>query len=102
MATDVPDGNIHRCDTIEYEGGLWLVPYWIENISEGYKSPVRIIRMDTLQFQRISGFGDSDFLLNDPIPKSVLDGQTHKQGSFSFVVVESPDIRVPIPSRNHH
>ena len=94
--------GIFTCDTIEYEGGLWLVPHWIENLSEQYQSPTRIIRMDKLKHQKISKNYPADYLLNEPMPQSILDGRAQTAGGVSFEVVEAPNIRIPLPSPHIH
>jgi nitrous oxidase accessory protein NosD len=47
--------------------------------------------------QKIFGNPQGDLVLNQPIPKAVLDGR--KEGEY--VIVESPDIAVPIPPVLH-
>lgn len=87
--------GFYSCDAIEYKGGFWLVPHWLEAPSEGYKIPTRIIRFDKHPYQKDS-FG-ADFLLNAPIPKAVLDGQT-KDG---YEVIDRPDLKFYIPEGIH-
>ena len=55
-------GDILVCDTIEYKGGLWVVPEWRENTGEGWKTPVRIIRIDLLPHQKSRGKHGADFI----------------------------------------
>ncbi len=86
-------GKLFKMDTIEYEGKMWLVPEWIDMRTEGYSMPVRIVCLDTLRHQP-SQTKSLDFLLNDPIPKAVLDGQIPPQSEADYLVLERPDIRV--------
>jgi hypothetical protein len=90
------------CDTIEHEGGLWLVPHWLEDIAKKARMPTRIIRMDSLPHQALSAPYPADFVLNAPIPKDVIDGvNTFSQG-VQYEVVESPPIRFPSPPKHLH
>ena len=98
--TDVPDGTIHQCDTIEHEGHFWLVPQWLEARSEGWRRPTRIIRLDAFQHQDTRGGAVSDFVLNQGIPKAVFDGQIQSLVTAG-VVIENPPIKVPIPPVVH-
>lgn len=92
--TMVPSENsILKCDTIEHEGGLWLVPEWLHAKDEGWMSPHRIILLSVLPHQEGGDF--ADYILNVPIPTSVLDGTASKEEAQQFVVVERPAIRFP-------
>ncbi len=86
--------TICKIDAIEYDGKIWLVPEWLDKLGEGWSMPVRIICLDTLQHQRIAS-GNPDFVVNNPIPKSVLDGKIPPQSDTLYVVVENPNIKVP-------
>jgi hypothetical protein len=92
-------GGIHHLDTIEYEGTLWFVPHWIENPAEQWKTPVRIVSVANLQYQRGGGaFGD--FVMNEPLSKAILDGQNRPEEGSRYTVIESPDIRVSTKKLN--
>lgn len=93
--SDIPDGKIYKCDTIEFEGKMWLVPEWVDNPREGWRKPVRIICLDILPHQKSPG-GPADFVLNHGIPKSVFfDGQIPSPPEDLYVVIERPDISFP-------
>ena len=86
-------GEILTVDTIEHQGALWLVPYWLEAPDEGWQAPQRIIRLDVLQHQKSAG-KNVDYILNGPIPTAVLDGNATPEQLKLFVVIESPAIRI--------
>ena len=88
------DGALFQCDVIEWEGALWLVPAWLENPDEGWMTPSRIIQIDGLKFQRTPGGPFGDYIINEPVPKSVLEGRPNESGK-EIVVIERPDIHVP-------
>ena len=92
--SDIPEGNIYKCDTIEYEGKMWLVPEWLDSPREGWRKPARIICLDVLPHQKSPG-GPSDFVLNGGIPKSVFDGQIPTPPEDVYIVIECPDIKFP-------
>ena len=88
-------------DTIEYDGKLWLVPSWLETPSEGWKTPARIILLDSLYHQAIPPGGQYDFLLKLPMPKDVYEGRIPKESEGEYVVIERPDVKIPIPRGIH-
>jgi hypothetical protein len=89
--TGEADGSIWQIDVIDYQGEPWLVPMWLQNKDEGWMKPARIIRMRGHRYQEESEeFG---YVLNEPLPKAVLEGRQPKGGSFE--VIEQPDIRIP-------
>jgi len=59
-------------DGLEFGGKLWLVPKWIAEVNGPNLKPARMIRFDTLRFQR--GALGHEYMLNAPIPQAVLDG----------------------------
>ena len=93
----IADGDeMWHCDVIEHEGSLWLVPEWLHHPTEGCMQPARIIRMTGQSYQENpAGSWLGDYLLNDPIPKAVLDGRIACGQGVAYAVVERPDIRIP-------
>jgi hypothetical protein len=69
--------SIYQCDGVEFRGGLWLVPEWTRAPDASRRQPTRMIRVDHLKCQKPGPFGH-DYLLNEPVPKSVLDGSEAK------------------------
>jgi len=97
----VVESKILICDTIRYEDKLWLVPLWLENKVEGLKMPARIIRIDTLKYQKLPvGSGSrADFVLNDPLPKSLLNCHVQPPTDFGYEFVDAPEIYVSTRSK---
>ena len=87
---------VYKVDAIEYEGAIWLVPHWIEFLDEGVMKPTRIVRLDRLVHQKASVSG-VEYLVNEPLPKSLFETQKPGQLAAQFVVIEAPDITVQIP-----
>jgi hypothetical protein len=85
----VEDGSIVACDTIRYQGKLWLVPEWLKDPATGIEHPARIICMDGLPLgkppQRYAS--EADFHLLTRLSKNTLSGQSKAQG---LVVVDRP------------
>ena len=98
--TDAEPGKILKCDTIEFEGKFWLVPEWLEKAAIGEMQPLRIICLDLLPHQKIQRGTPADFVLNDPIPKCVFDGEIPPQTTLNFRILESPEIWVEIPKKS--
>jgi hypothetical protein len=93
------NGTIVMIDTIEHEGGLWLVPQWLENPSQGVRSPRRIIRLDVLPYEATT-FGGADYLLSrGHIPTDVLECKTQQAQVADFVVIDLPEIFQKLPDR---
>ena len=85
-------GEIGIVDAIEYQGGIWLVPEWLDHPDKPMTQPARIIRMDVLPHTQMTG--QADYALRGPIPKAVLDGETTSAAGTQFDVVERPDISI--------
>ncbi len=92
---DEATGATYLTTTISYEGKLWLVPEWLENPKEGWSAPARIVCMDGLAYQSVEG-ADYQYVLNNPIPRLVYDGQVHWYKGRKYVVVEQPDIQIQV------
>jgi hypothetical protein len=95
--TAVGAGNkILTVDTIEHEGGLWLVPKWLVAPTEGWQKPARIIRIDVLAHQdlRPKMFGPHHIVLSEPIPIGVLDLSTPPEEARGLTVIDNPDIQI--------
>jgi hypothetical protein len=91
LAVVVGDPQAGVFHTIEYEGKLWLVPYWIEGPAPDTLSPLRIICLDGLPMQphdTQKGPRDYSQILTQPLDKDTLEGGT-AQG---LVVRERPEM----------
>jgi hypothetical protein len=88
------DGALSMCDAVEYEGKLWLVPEWTAFPAERIQKPVRIISLDGLTLSRVGPQYQADFALQNPMTKDVLAG---RGTTGSPVVIEEPDLSVPLP-----
>lgn len=97
------NGDLVYVDAIEYEGGIWLVPNWLENISEKTSSPQRIIRMDTLAHQVMEPGHDHQFVVNTPIPEYMFDDQLPRKIDPIFEIIENPPLSLysPFASQTH-
>ena len=100
LVTNERDGSIAICDTNRYEDKLWLVPYWNENVTEGWKAPGRLIRLDTLAYQA-APVGDFPFkfILEDPLPKSLLERHVRPPTETVYEVADAPEIHISILPR---
>lgn len=89
------NGEMPLIDTIEHEGGLWLVPKWLETPYPNMHRPARIIRMDALVLHRhgdIYNNGVEIRKLDGPVPRAVLDGDFSLLSAPLLDAVEAPDI----------
>jgi hypothetical protein len=95
--SDHDQGHPYLIDTIEHEGALWLVGSWIESHATGKRTPGRLVRLTGLPYQEVEGEAYR-FLLNNSIPKAVLDGK--EQGEY--VVATHPALaHIPGPDSRH-
>jgi hypothetical protein len=88
-------------DTIEHQGMLWLVPAWIKKPLQGLKRPERLICLTALKHHahdKSEPFPGCDYILQGSMPRSVWIGQTQGSGEDAFLVVEAPDLWIPIPT----
>ena len=85
--------NIVNVDTVFYENAFWLVPNWLGNPVERWQMPRYTIRLTGHAYQEFGPDSDypADFLLNEPIPKAVLDGEKES----GWIIQTAPDIRFP-------
>lgn len=87
-------GQLSKCDAINYEGSVWLVPYWIGDPITGLSKPVRIVRVNQFDLQPTKFAGCKYILEAMKLSKAVLEGRA-RPGPLDEVV-ESPDIQVRI------
>ena len=96
VSTD--DGKEFAVDTLEHDGGLWLVPRWIGSPYPGMQRPLRIIRLESLPHDDLgdpSGTGVRRYRLRGTIPRDVIDGvSTRSQSGQQYDVREAPDLDV--------
>ncbi len=69
------EGHPYLIDTIFHQGAWWLVASWLQQPTTGQTIPERLVQLDgkTIRFQEVKG-QSYRFLLNNALPKSVLDG----------------------------
>jgi hypothetical protein len=68
------EGHPHLVETIFHEGAWWLVGSWLQHHATQTRVPERIVRLTGLQFEEVQG-QPYRFLLNNGLPKPVLDGE---------------------------
>jgi hypothetical protein len=92
------DSKICKCEVSEYEGKLWIVADSLENIVTGKITLSRLIFFENLKHQKKVDHPKMfvDFLVNDPIPICVFDGQIPP--GTNFQVLELPLITAEVPS----
>jgi hypothetical protein len=100
LVIDVENGTIAKCDGIEHEGKLWLVPHWLEVPAQGVTKPARIIRFDSIPHQRTPNSRQGvEYVINYPIPKELFGSQTPRQAIPGFEFQELPEITLPLKDR---
>jgi hypothetical protein len=88
--------GISVADGIEYQGKRWVVGRWLENKTEKYRTPERIICLDDLGCYSTPNSSKSDFALFAPLSKGVCEGTVPPASGSRYVVIERPDIRFPL------
>lgn len=97
----VDDAGIHThafMDVIEHKDSFWLVPEWLDNSARTVCRPTRIISLARLRHHQTPG-GNPEFLVEDPIPKYVFNGQIPPEQADMYGVVEYPEIDIPVGPR---
>ncbi len=90
--SDAP-ANIYRFDGIEYDGKVWIVPRWLDPPGTEKTRPTRIILLDKLKHQKLKpGHPFGDYLVNEPIPKSVLYDEISSQLKDKYGVIDQPQL----------
>jgi hypothetical protein len=84
--------NVEIVDTIEYDNKLWLVPLWLVEPSSQLRKPVRLVRLDCLEYEQNGSQPAVDFRLNEILPKYLFDQTISDRQESRFEVVESPGI----------
>lgn len=96
------DGKIYTVDTIDHEGAFWLVPHWTIPPGEGVRRPTRMIRLDRSAMLPAPPGYPQDWVLQTPVPKAVLFGETPPEEAHGFEVVDRPDISLPWTGGSQH
>ena len=73
----IVNGELLTFEGLAFEDKLWLVPLWFEDKEQKASKPVRMIRFDNLPHEESKATGH-DYILHQPIPRAVLDGQTRE------------------------
>ena len=71
----------------------YLVPEWLQNLSEGWQIPKFAIRIEQSKLQS-SGTSTFDYILLKPLPKGVFEG---KERHPDYSILEAPNFRYPLP-----
>lgn len=101
MVPSTDSGDVFMCDGIDYKGGIWIVPYWINNPATGLRTPTRIVRVDLLGLQTgWQQFGADYAVPTMKLPTAVLEGRAQPEAPIELI--ESPPISFPIPGYDRH
>jgi hypothetical protein len=87
-------GMLVVLDGIEWQGKLWIVPNWLDSLSQGVTMPARIIRFDNLMHSDARGTGN--YVLTASIPKELLEVKTPQQDIVGYEYIELPDIQIAL------
>ena len=88
------DGSQRVCDTIQHDGKLWLVPAWVDDASQPYSRPVRLIGMSGLKYWSMPMHSAVDFVVEDRVPEAILQGTALTEPEVPYVILERPDVRI--------
>ena len=96
---DGKGGAIHTMDAIKYDGRMWLVPEWLDYKDEKVTMPARIVCLDSIP-HNVSRSKIRDIVVDGPVPRSVFEGRIPPGQEGKYLVIERPDIRLPIPTEH--
>jgi hypothetical protein len=96
LVIGIEAGSISKCDAIEYDGKLWLVPRWLDSPAEGVTRPARLVRFDTNRHQATPNSPHNvDYVLNVPVPRELFDVRT-PPAIPGYEFLELPDLQFPL------
>lgn len=91
------NGAVYSIDTIAHDGGLWLVPGWLEFTRQGWKKPRRMISLSALPHRVVKTECGQDYvILESSISKEVLDCAGAPSIAETTIILEEPDVRLPL------
>jgi len=97
------DDTVSTIDTIEHEGSLWLVPKWKYSKDARWMSPEVVIPMPKGythigqgEAGKSSRTGTWHYMIQDPIPKAVLDGTANWAELARYGARAGPDIQIEV------
>ena len=82
----------HIVDAIFYNGGLWLVPEWLEQPSEKLMKPARIILVEHMAKAPANPETGAALVLMQPLPKALFDCSVPLSEGTGFEVQDLPPI----------
>lgn len=97
--SDHDQGSPYLIDTIESEGQWWLVGSWLQSNATGERTPERIVLLNTLRYQEVEE-ETHRFVLNNAIPKSVLEGEA-QEGYVVATYQVLDDTQAPTDNQTH-
>ena len=99
VTVQLADGSwaTQALDTIEIEGGYWLVPHWTLSPDQSTRQPLRLVSMTMVETG--SPCPDPEAFAGLPIPESLLaEGHVPLSLARLFLVRECPDMWLPNPA----
>src|SRR4051812_15118997 len=100
LSAVAPVGSeVLRIDVIEHEGDFWLVPQWLTANDGTHQRPARMISLTTIRHQRLDSGEPADFVLNDPLPEYLLEGEVPREEAARYRILNYPEIVIPLPNR---
>lgn len=96
---DGTNGGINTMDVIEYDGKTWLVPNWLDFHVEKVTRPERIVLLEVISHHRTPN--SNIITVDGPVPRSVFEGRIPTGQESRYVVIEQPDIPMPLPGTTH-
>lgn len=93
------DGPILWMDTIQHDGGFWLVPEWTLSPDRKLMRPLRVVSIRMAGTDKAMPDRSVFQVLRDiPAPSSLyLTGEVPPKLGRLYLVVESPDVWLPNP-----
>jgi hypothetical protein len=89
MVMQKEDGALFKCDAIEHDGKLWLVPAWLRGPAKGTRRPARLICLEGLSLDMARPQYRVDQVLLTPLSGELLRGDRTSQNPL---VIEKPDL----------
>ena len=88
-------GQFRLIDTIDYENNWWLVFDWIDNITQKWSKPKRIVKLNSLSYIKMDDGLPYDFTLNGEVSISLFSAPIQNLPQH-VIAIDNPDILVPL------
>lgn len=91
------DSKFCTCHAIERGDEILVVLHWLGNPKLGLRKPEYVLPLDQVRHQKSDDpKAPAQYLINDPMPKSLFDGTAKRPERRRWKVQKGPDVTFPL------